>query len=319
MEFDFDLFVIGGGSGGVRAARVAAETGAKVGLAEDSRMGGTCVIRGCVPKKLMVFASGYRETLKEAEEYGWQVKSGKFEWPPFKTRLHQELDRLEGVYRKLLRNSEVQIFDARARLVDAHTIALSTGESVTAKHILIAAGGHPVKPDMTNAHLGMVSDDLFEMETLPDSVLIIGGGYIACEFACVLNNLGVKVEMFIRKSGILRGFDEEAAGLISEMMQQKGINIRFGTTIVEMSRARDHEHDAGAGSDAVMGAPVSEPAGDVPSSSETTGPIRVKASNGSETEFDQVLFATGRGPNTKDLGLEQRGGRVGPQGRDHRR
>jgi glutathione reductase (NADPH) len=312
MSFDYDLFVIGGGSGGVRAARVAAAEGAKVALAESSRMGGTCVIRGCVPKKLMVFASGYRESLAEASDYGWDVTAGEFSWPPFKERLNKELDRLEEVYRSLLNNSDVEIFDARARLKDPHTVEVD-GKTVTAKHILIATGGRPVKPDMPNAALGMVSDDLFQMERLPKSILIVGAGYIACEFACVLNNMGVEVEMFIRKSGILRGFDEEAAGLVSEMMQKKGIKIHFGTTIVEMQRAGDVSSE-GRG-DAAMGAPASEQP-DVAANSEggTDGPIWVKASNGQEREFDQVLFATGRRPNTDDLGLDTTAVKMGRKG-----
>ncbi len=320
MSFDYDLFVIGGGSGGVRAARVAAAEGAKVAIAEDSRMGGTCVIRGCVPKKLMVFASSYRESLKEAEDYGWEVTAGDFSWPPFKKRLHKELDRLEEIYRSMLNNSNVEIFDARAKLADPHTVELSTGQRVTAKHILIATGGHPVKPGMDNAELGMVSDDIFEMKELPKRILIVGGGYIACEFACVLHNMGVEVEMFIRKSGILRGFDEEAAGLVSEMMQQKGVKIRFGTTIVDMKLAKDvsFEGRGGTATDAAMGAPASDPVAnpDIAGGSKggTDGPIWVKASNGEEREFDQVLFATGRAPNTNDLGLENTDVKLGRKG-----
>lgn len=316
MSFDYDLFVIGGGSGGVRAARVAAATGAKVALAEDSRMGGTCVIRGCVPKKLMVFASSYRESLKEAEDYGWDVDAGDFSWPPFKKRLHKELDRLEEIYRSLLKQSNVKIFDARARLKDPHTIEVD-GKDVSAKHILIATGGHPVKPGMDNAELGMVSDDIFEMKELPKRMLIIGGGYIACEFACVMHNMGVEVEMFIRKSGILRGFDEEAAGLVSEMMQQKGVKIHFGTTIVDMKLAKDvnFEGRGGTDSDAAMGAPANDPVEKATNSKGgTSGPIWVKASNGEEREFDQVLFATGRAPNTKDLGLENTDVELGRKG-----
>ena len=148
-DFDFDLFVIGGGSGGVRAARVAAgEYGAKVGLAEDDRYGGTCVIRGCVPKKLMVFASGYAEMVDEAQFFGWNIKHGTFDWHYFKDRMHNELDRLEGVYRKLLANTDVETFDQRARIKDAHTIELSNGETRTAKHILVATGGRPIRPDL---------------------------------------------------------------------------------------------------------------------------------------------------------------------------
>lgn len=157
MDFDYDLFVIGGGSGGVRAARVAAsETGARVGLAEESRYGGTCVIRGCVPKKLMVFASGYASIEAEAGAYGWDVTLRDFHWDRFKAKLHAELDRLEGIYRRLLAGAGVETFDARATVKDAHTVVLSTGEEKTAKHILVAVGGRPTRPDLPNSELGIV-------------------------------------------------------------------------------------------------------------------------------------------------------------------
>jgi glutathione reductase (NADPH) len=194
MNFDYDLFVIGGGSGGVRAARVAAgETGAKVGLAEEDRYGGTCVIRGCVPKKLMVFASGYSGMVDEAQAYGWDIQPGAFDWPGFRGKLEAELDRLEGIYRKLLANSGVETFDARATIKDAHTVQLSTGETKTAKHILVATGGHPVVPDVPGAELVITSNEIFHLEKLPKSILIVGGGFIACEFACILHGLGVAV------------------------------------------------------------------------------------------------------------------------------
>ncbi|PWK60718.1 FAD-dependent oxidoreductase [Roseicyclus mahoneyensis] len=306
--FDYDLFVIGGGSGGVRAARVAAATGARVALAEDSRMGGTCVIRGCVPKKLMVFASEYREIFADARAYGWDVQDGEFDWARFSGHLNSELDRLEGVYRKLLEGSGVQIFDSRARLADPHTVALADGGTKTAKHILIATGGRPQRPDMPNAHLGMVSDDLFQMESLPKSILIVGGGYIACEFACILNGLGVEVTQFYRGAQILRGFDEEARGLIADQMQANGIALHLGTNIVEMALA-----DAEGPSDPHgMGAPMAEP--DQTPKGGTRGEVRVKGSNGLERRYDAVLFATGRTPNTAEMGLEEAGVQIGRRG-----
>jgi len=209
--FDYDLFVIGGGSGGVRAARVAAgEHGAKVGLAEADRYGGTCVIRGCVPKKLMVFASGYADVVAEAGAYGWDHSQGDFDWTRFKTKLEAELDRLEGVYKRLLDGSNVDRFDAFAAVKDPHTVTLSNGETKTAKHILIATGGAPVRPEIENAGMGIVSDDLFHLDALPKSILIVGGGYIACEFACVLNGLGVEVTQYYRGDQILRGFESRS-------------------------------------------------------------------------------------------------------------
>ncbi|MCX7559282.1 glutathione-disulfide reductase [Sulfitobacter sp. F26204] len=281
--FDFDLFVIGGGSGGVRAARVAAgEYGVKVGLAEDDRYGGTCVIRGCVPKKLMVFASEYAGMPAEAASYGWDVQGGAFDWNRFRGKLQAELDRLEGVYRNLLAGSGVETFDLRATVKDAHTVALADGTTKTAKHILIATGGYPVRPDMQNAELGIVSDDIFHLEELPKSILIIGGGYIACEFACILNGLGVEVTQYYRGAQILRGFDDEARGLVSESMSQSGVDLHLGTNIIELSQGENG--------------------------------INVKSTNGNERSFDQVMFATGRDPASRNMGLEDVGVRLGRKG-----
>ena len=169
-DFDYDLFVIGGGSGGVRAARWSAIAGAKVGLCEEFRYGGTCVIRGCVPKKLMVFASTYSDMVDDARAYGWDLNDGDFRWPKFQQKLSAELERLEGVYQRLLDGSGVERFDQRAKLADAHTVELADGTKKTAKHILIATGGTPVRPDLENADLGMVSDDIFDMKDLPEAL-----------------------------------------------------------------------------------------------------------------------------------------------------
>jgi glutathione reductase (NADPH) len=282
MTFDYDLFVIGGGSGGVRAARVAAQGGAKVALAEEDRYGGTCVQRGCVPKKLMVFASEYPGQIADAQSYGWTVHAGGFDWPAFRGKLHTELDRLEGVYRRLLANSGVETFDTRAAVADAHTVELATGETKTAKHILIATGGWPVLPDLPGAEHALTSNEIFHLDELPRSILIIGGGYIACEFACILNGLGVEVTQYYRGAQILRGFDEEARGLISEEMIRNGVGLHLGTNIIEMEKL-DHG-------------------------------FRVKSTNGDEKQFDQVMFATGRAPNTPELGLERAGVKLGRNG-----
>ena len=309
MTFDYDLFVIGGGSGGVRAARVAAATGAKVALAEEFRMGGTCVIRGCVPKKLMVFASGYSEMFDDARAYGWDVQEGPFDWPKFRTQLHAELDRLEGIYRKLLDGSKVEIFDARASLKDAHTVALSTGQEVRAKHILVATGGRPVVPDIPGAELAITSNEVFLLDEMPKSILIIGGGYIASEFAGILNGLGVKVTQFYRGAQILRGFDDEARGLVAEGMRAKGVDLHLGTNIVEM-RAATKEDLEGVHEGVPMesGKPAQ-----LPHSSAGQG-IWVKGTNGTEEVYDQVMFATGRAPNTESIGLEEAGVTVGRRG-----
>lgn len=278
MAFDYDLFVIGGGSGGVRAARVASATGAKVALAEEYRMGGTCVIRGCVPKKLMVYASGYPEAVADAQAYGWDAQIGAFDWTRFRTKLHAELDRLEGVYRRLLDGSNVEIFDARATLDDPHTVRMGD-KTVTAKHILVATGGRPVLPDMPNAELGITSNDIFLLEEFPKSILIIGGGYIACEFAGILNGLGVDVTQYYRGAQILRGFDEEARGFVADGMIERGVNLHLGTNIAEMEKRDDG--------------------------------IWVKSTTGTEQIFDHVMFATGRAPNTDGMGLEALGVELG--------
>ena len=285
MAYDVDLFVIGGGSGGVRAARTSAQTGATVALAESSRLGGTCVIRGCVPKKLMVFASEFSEQVEIARQYGWSGEAGTFNWTDFRTKMHAELDRLEGVYGKILSSNDVTTYAAHAHIEDPHTVKLSTGETITAGHILVATGGHPVRPDMPNAEHAMVSDDVFNMDTLPGSILIVGGGYIASEFACILNGLGVAVTQFYRGDQILRGFDDEARNLVSEMMVEQGVNLELGMNITEM-------------------APVDAPG----------GPIRIKDTDGKERTFDQVMFATGRAPNSHHLGLQDVGVKLNGRG-----
>ncbi|MGR3501466.1 FAD-dependent oxidoreductase [Pseudaestuariivita sp.] len=311
MAFDYDLFVIGGGSGGVRAARVAAsETGAKVALAEESRYGGTCVIRGCVPKKMMVFASSYPAAMEEAQAYGWDVTTGPLDWPKFQQKMAGELDRLEGVYRSILSKAGVETFDQRATIADPHTVKLADGTTKTAKHILIATGGRPTRPDLPNAHLGIVSDDIFHLETLPKKILIVGGGYIACEFACILNGLGVDVTIFHRGAQILRGFDDEARGLVADVMRSKGITIHTGASILEMAPAEGHEANILTGSDASMGADAemqADLADETSPKGAAIGPIWAKAMNGQEGVFDMVFFATGRRPNTDDMGLEEAG------------
>ncbi len=283
MSFDYDLFVIGGGSGGVRAARVAAsETGAKVALAEEDRYGGTCVIRGCVPKKLMVFASGYGALAEDAQAYGWDVTASGFDWSVFQGKMLAELDRLEGIYRSLLKNAGVETFDQRARIADPHTVELADGTRKTAKHILIAVGGRPVTPDLPGAELGITSNDIFHLPELPKSMLIVGGGYIASEFAGVMSGMGVETTQYYRGAQILRGFDDEARGLVSGEMIERGVDLQLDTNVVEMRRE-------GAG-------------------------IWTKATNGDEKMFDQVMFATGRAPNTDDLGLEDLGVTLGRKG-----
>ena len=285
--FDYDLFVIGGGSGGVRAGRVAAEGGATVALAEEFRMGGTCVIRGCVPKKLMVFASNYGPAADDARSYGWDYEGGQFHWDRFQPMLHAELDRLEAIYTRNLGNSGADIFNARAVVKDAHTVALSTGETFTAKHILVATGGRPFLPDTPGAaEFGITSNEVFNLETFPKRILIVGGGYIACEFACIFNGLGAHVAQWYRGAQILRGFDDEVRGFLAEHISARGVDLHVGLEVERMERRNTENGDA----------------------------IWVKGTDGREEVFDQVLFATGRVANTDGMGLEEVGVTLGRSG-----
>ena len=283
MAFDYDLFVIGGGSGGVRAARIASgEHGAKVGLAEEDRMGGTCVIRGCVQKKIMVFASSYRSAMQEARAYGWTVGEAEFQWQGFRTKLHVELDRLEAAYRTTLKTAGVTVHDTRAALEDPHTVRLADGGRVTAKHILIATGGRPFVPEMQGGADILTSNDIFNLDALPKSLLIVGGGYIACEFACILTGLGVEVTQAYRGAQVLRGFDDEARGHVAELMREGGVNLHVGCNIAEMKPA--------------------------------PGGTWVKMTDGREAVYEKIVYATGRVPNTEDLGLGPLGVSLGRRG-----
>ena len=283
MVFDYDLFVIGGGSGGVRAARIASsEGGARVGLAEESRMGGTCVIRGCVPKKLMVFASEYPDVIADARAYGWSVTAGDFDWPKFRDHLESELSRLEAAYRTTLTNAGVTIHDARAVVVDAHRVRLADGTEFSTKHILIATGGRPFVPEIPGAELAVTSNEMFHLPALPKRALVVGGGYIASEFACILHGLGVQVAQYYRGAQILRGFDDEARGHVANAMLARGIAIHCGTDVQRLEK--------------------------------TAGGICAVATDGTAAEFDLVLYATGRLPNSGGLGLEGLGVSVGRRG-----
>lgn len=272
MSYDYDLFVIGGGSGGVRAARMAAQSGTKVGLAEEYRMGGTCVIRGCVPKKLMVYASSYAESFEDAKGYGWSVGKTSFDWPKLIAAKDQEIARLEHIYDKNLTEAGVEVYKTRAALKDAHTVVLAIGETISAKYILIATGGTPFMPDVDGIECAINSNDIFHLDQQPKRFLIVGGGYIACEFACIMNGLGSKVTQFYRKDRILGNFDHDICTLVAEDMQAKGIDLHVNTDVKALKK--------------------------------TQSGIEVTVSDGSVLIVDQVMYATGRVPNTKDLGLE---------------
>ena len=284
MTFDFDLFVIGGGSGGVRAARIAAgEHGARVAIAEESRMGGTCVIRGCVPKKLMIFASQAEAAAAEARGYGWkEATAGQFNWDAFKTRLDSELDRLEGAYTSGLVGADVTIIRQRARLADAHTVELADGQRLTAKHILIAVGGRPQLPGIPGEELGMISDDLFLMDRVPGRILVVGGGFIACEFATILAGLGAKTTLSYRGDAVLRGFDDEMRGHVTQQLRNIGVDVQLGS--MPSALAQEGEE------------------------------IAVTFADGQVQRYDAVMWATGRQPYTKGLGLEEVGVKLGRKG-----
>jgi glutathione reductase (NADPH) len=230
MNYDFDLFVIGAGSGGVATARRAASYGARVGVVEFDRLGGTCVNRGCVPKKLMVYASHFPEQFAAAQGYGWSAVESTMDWPKMLTAVNDEVIRLNGIYERLLENSQVQIFRGYGRFIDAHTIAIDgqdgeTVSQVTADKVLIAVGGVPVKADIPGIEHAITSDDIFHLPQQPQRIAIIGGGYIGVEFAGILNGMGSEVTQIVRASQILRGFDQDIRTEIQDAMQRHGINI----------------------------------------------------------------------------------------------
>ena len=224
-EYDFDLFIIGAGSGGVRAARLASKLGKKVAIAEEYRFGGTCVIRGCVPKKLMVFASSYPKIFKEGKGYGWDQKNASFSWNKFSKSMNFEIDRLEEIYNDLLISSNVKVFRQKAKLYSSNSVILDDKTKITAKYILIATGGEPQKLEIEGGNLTISSNDVFNLPSLPKKMIIIGGGYIACEFASIFNGLGVEVTLLYRGDRILRGFDDDIRENIEVSLIQKGIKI----------------------------------------------------------------------------------------------
>lgn len=275
---DYDLFVIGAGSGGVRASRIAAGHGARVAICEESRVGGTCVIRGCVPKKLLVFASQCSEQFADAGGYGWEVGEPAFSWSDLIAAKDREIDRLNGVYHKLLDNAGVDLFDGRGRLVDRHTVEVG-GQRVTADKILIATGGRPWVPEIPGAGLGITSDEAFHLDSLPERVLIAGAGYIAVEFAGIFNGLGSKVTLAYRRDLILRGFDDDLRRAVEAGMQGRGIDIQYHCAPARLARVDDG--------------------------------IEVTFSDDRRQTFDCVMFATGRAPYTGELGLEDAGVHTG--------
>ncbi len=277
MAYDYDLFVIGAGSGGVRASRLAAMTGAKVAVAEEDRAGGTCVIRGCIPKKYMVYASEYGRELRRMEGYGWKVENAAYDHKLFMDRMHREIDRLSGIYARNVRNAGAEVIEDRAEFVDPHTLKLKTsGRTVTANKILISTGGWPVMPkEVEGIELAMTSANMFHLDELPKHILIIGGGYIGVEFAGIMSGLGVSVCLAIRRDTVLRGFDDDVRTHVHEELKRKGVKVITSANPLKIEKAG--------------------------------GKFTTHFDNGESVTADKVLFAVGRDPNTTGLGLDKAG------------
>jgi glutathione reductase (NADPH) len=280
-KYDYDYFVIGAGSGGVRAARIAAGLGARVAIAEDRFFGGTCVNVGCVPKKLLVYASHFSEEFEDAAGFGWTVGGRRFDWPTLIANKNAEIERLNGIYVQLLENSGVTIHRARATVAGPREVEID-GRTISARHILVATGGKPFVPEIPGHEHVSISDDAFFLEALPDHVIVVGGGYIAVEFAGILNGLGAKVELLYRGPHILRGFDEDVRHFLAREMEKKGVNIRLNSTIERIEK-RD-------------------------------GRLCGEMQDGTEIATDMILCATGRVANTAGLGLEAAGVELAPNG-----
>src|SRR6266567_4600461 len=281
-EFDVDLFVIGGGSGGVRAARIAAGHGARVMVAEEYRMGGTCVIRGCVPKKLLVYGSHIRHEIEDAAGFGWTIPSATFDWPTLIANKDKEIARLEAAYTANVEKSGARIVKTRAVFEDAHSLRLATGEAIRSNYVLIATGGAPnhglAIPGIEHV---ISSNEAFHLAALPERIVIQGGGYIALEFACIFAGFGSDVTVIYRGDNILRGFDEDVRAHVRVEMEKRGITIITGCTVAKVDRHGDE--------------------------------FTTHLSNGSSIASDQVMFAIGRHPAVANLGLEKAGVVIDPK------
>lgn len=276
-DFDFDLFVIGAGSGGVRAARMAALRGARVAIAEEYRVGGTCVIRGCVPKKFLVYAAAYGKAFKESAGYGWSVGEVRHDWAKLCANLHDEVDRLSGIYWKNLSNSGVEIFQDRAELEDAHTVRLiAGGRTISARYILVAVGGAPARLGIQGDELAISSNEVFLLKRRPQRIVIAGGGYIACEFAQVFAGLGSEVCQIYRGDTVLRGFDDDVRAHIHDELKRSGVRVMTHANITRIEDAGD-------------------------------GARRVYTDTGEELTADAVIQAVGRVAHTQGLGLDKAG------------
>ena len=283
VEYDYDLFVIGAGSGGVRASRIAASHGAKVAVAEEHRVGGTCVIRGCVPKKLLVYGSHFAEELQDAAHYGWTIEGMTFDWPTLRDTVLRDVDRLEQAYTNTLDNHKVEHFHERAEIAGPHEVKLASGKQVTAKYILVATGSWPVMPEIDGVEHCITSNEVFHLPEQPKRLLIQGAGYIALEFAGIFNALGSEVTVVNRSDVLLRGYDESLTDRLLQITTARGIQYRFNSPIEKVEKRSD-------------------------------GTLMVTTKGHDPVIVDAVLIATGRRPKTDGLGLENADVPLGPKG-----
>ncbi|HLX81549.1 MAG TPA: glutathione-disulfide reductase [Burkholderiales bacterium] len=281
MKYDYDLFTIGGGSGGVRASRFSANLGARVAVAESGRFGGTCVNVGCIPKKLFSYAAHFRDDLKDAADFGWTASEPAFDWAKLLANKDREIDRLNGVYERALVNAGASIIRGKAVVRGKNEIEIN-GKTSTAKHILVATGSWPQKPDIPGSELAITSNEAFHLEKLPKRALVVGGGYIAVEFASIFNGLGVQTTLAYRGAQLLRGFDAELGKRLGEEMARKGVAVTFNCSPVNLTK-QDNS-------------------------------IQVEFNNNTRQSFDLVMFATGRKPNTAGLSLEAAGVKLAADG-----
>ena len=282
-KYEYDLFVIGAGSGGVRAARLAASLGKKVAVAEEHRAGGTCVIRGCVPKKYLVYGAEFGKAIKESAGYGWTVKGASFDWASLRDEIQIELSRLSSIYENVLAKNGADLFKERAEFVDAHTLRLTTsGREISAKHILIATGGRPWSPEIPGGKHVITSDEAFHLEALPERVMVIGGGYIACEFAGIYAGLGVKTTQVYRGDKLLRGFDDDVREAVHKGQRINKIDVKYGQRPISIKKIG--------------------------------GGLKVTFEDGIQVATDLVMMATGRVPNTAGLRLEKAGVKMNGKG-----
>ena len=282
-KHDYDLFVVGAGSGGVRAARVAAAHGARVAIAEEHRVGGTCVIRGCVPKKLLVYGAHFAEDLQDAARFGWDVGKCTFDWPTLRDNVLGEVERLEGIYHDILERHEVEVIAQRATVSGPNEVTLADGTEVSAATILIATGAHPVVPDVPGAKHGITSNEVFHLEKMPKRVVIAGGGYIANEFAGIFHEFSCHVTLVNRGETILRHYDEQIRDRLLTISLMKGIDFKFNSPFEKIVKRKD-------------------------------GTLKIHVSGQDPLEADLLLWAVGRAPNTAGLGLEKAGVKLGKNG-----